>query len=316
MVGLQMKVRRGKTGETQTSLLLNNRMRSEKSRRGMRNGFEIHCADSMICAMKTKHGISFMALLVATACCIEAFSAETMRVDVIGSFAHDSNAFTQGLLWERDSLIETTGQYGESTLRRVNLYTGETIKKIDLESRFFGEGCAVIEDRIIVLTWRENTALAFDKISFDLLSTYSYNTEGWGLTCNGQLLIMSDGSSTLYFRDPDTFELLRTLTVKEGSQPVTRLNELEWIEGEVWANIWMSDRIARISPNDGQVIGWVDAAGLLTPEEQTPMTGVLNGIAYDALNGRIFITGKRWPKIFEINRPSQHSNMAEWPLVR
>ncbi|MBZ0256274.1 glutaminyl-peptide cyclotransferase [bacterium] len=247
---------------------------------------------------------------------LSAFAVDTVPVEVINSFPHDKEAFTQGLLWDKDSFIESDGQYGESNLRRVNAYTGEVMKQTNLSNQYFGEGCAVIGDKIFVLTWREQTALVFDKTTFERIGEFAYQTEGWGLTSDGQTLIMSDGSSTLYFRDPDTFEILRTLTVKDGAAPVSRLNELEWIEGEIWANVWMTDRIARIDPNDGQVIAWIDASGLLTPDEQTPLTDVLNGIAYDALNGRIFITGKRWPRLFEIARPSQQSHMAEWPLVR
>ncbi|MDP8243238.1 MAG: glutaminyl-peptide cyclotransferase [Candidatus Hinthialibacter antarcticus] len=276
----------------------------------------IHPDGVMMTKMMIINRIYPIVFFVAVSFCAFVYCAETAPVDVVNSFPHDANAFTQGLLWDKDSLIETTGQYGESTLRRVSVYTGEVIKQIHIEGRYFGEGCAVVENKIIVLTWREHTALVFDKTSFDLIGELSYETEGWGLTSDGASLIMSDGSSTLYFRDPDTFDLLRSVTVKEGAASVTRLNELEWIEGEVWANVWMSDRIARIDPRDGQVIGWIDASGLLAPNEQTPLTDVLNGIAYDAMNGRIFITGKRWPKLFEIARPSLQSHMADWPLVR
>ncbi len=247
---------------------------------------------------------------------LNANCAETVRAVVVNQFVHDVGAFTQGLVWDEGWLIESTGRYGESTLRRVNLYSGKVEEIVDLDARFFGEGCAVVDDQVIVLTWREQSALVYDKHSFELLQSYSYDGEGWGLAYDGANLIMSDGTSTLYFRDPNTFDLLHTITVKDNGQPVVRLNELEWIEGELWANVWMNERIARIDPNDGQVIGWVDASGLLSPEEVTTRTDVLNGVAYDAMNGRIFITGKNWPKVFEIEMPSRQSNMAEWPWVK
>lgn len=219
---------------------------------------------------------------------------------VANVFRHDRRAFTQGLVFENGVLYEGTGLYGESTLRRVELETGDVLQQYDLPDRFFGEGLAIYGDRIIQLTWQAHVGFVYDKDSFELLQEFGYPTEGWGLTHDGERLIMSDGSSTLYFLDPATYEEIGRIQVRDEDGPVTRLNELEYIQGEVYANVWPTERIARVSPQTGRVIGWIDLTGILAPEDRNAPIDVLNGIAYDAENDRLFVTGKWWPKLYEI----------------
>jgi glutaminyl-peptide cyclotransferase len=221
--------------------------------------------------------------------------------EIVNQFPHDPEAFTQGLVYEDEWLYESTGLYGRSSLRRVDLETGEVVQIFSLPDQYFGEGLTIWEDRIIQLTWRENTGFIYDKERFELLDTFTYPTEGWGLTHDGQQLIMSDGSDTLYFLDPNTFAENGRIQVRdERGNPVVRLNEMAYIEGEVYANVWMTNRIVRIDPATGYVTGWIDLSGIL---DGVPLTGpvdVLNGVAYDAENGRIFVTGKLYPRLFEI----------------
>lgn len=219
--------------------------------------------------------------------------------EVVAQFPHDAEAFTQGLVWLDGEFYEGTGLYGRSSLRRVNPETGEVQQSIDLADTYFGEGIVLWEDKIIQITWQEQTAFVYDQETFAQVGEFAYPTEGWGITHDGRQLIMSDGSNTLYFRDPGTFAEIGQVQVFDGEVPITRLNELEYIDGEVWANIWQTDRIARINPETGLVTGWVDLTGL-RPAEATDGNAVLNGIAYDAANGRLFVTGKLWPTLFEI----------------
>ena len=220
---------------------------------------------------------------------------------VIDAYPHDPDAFTQGLVFEDGVLYEGTGLWGRSTLRKVALETGQVLQSYDLASQFFGEGITVYGDKIIQLTWQSNVGFVYDKDSFELLQQFSYPTQGWGITHDGERLIMSDGSSTLYFRDPETFEEVGRVEVTDKDGPVTRLNELEYIRGEVYASVWLTDQIARIDPQTGRVVGWIDLEGLLKPEDLTQPVDVLNGIAYDAQGDRLFVTGKLWPKLFEID---------------
>ncbi len=226
--------------------------------------------------------------------------------EIVNQFPHDPEAFTQGLVYESGWLYESTGLYGRSSLRRVNLETGEVVQSHTLPDQYFGEGITIWEDRIIQLTWRENTGFIYDKDSFELLDTFTYPGEGWGLTHDGQRLIMTDGSADLIFLDPETLtESGRVTVLDERGQPVVRLNELAYIEGEVYANVWMTDQIVRIAPTTGYVTGWIDLSGIL---DGVPLTGpvdVLNGVAYDAENGRIFVTGKLYPRLFEIKLVEQ-----------
>ena len=223
---------------------------------------------------------------------------------IVNTFPHDPNAFTQGLIFKDGFLYESTGQYGESSLRKVDLKTGKILHIRHLPEQLFGEGITLYQDRIIQLTWRSRVGFVYDKDSFTLFRKFFYPTEGWGLTHDGKHLMMSDGSSTLYVLDPMTFQLKNRIDVHDGDRPVFRLNELEYIRGVIYANVWQTDRIARIEPSTGKVINWIDLRGVLKPEEAIK-ANVLNGIAYDAARNRIFITGKLWPKLFEIEFKAQ-----------
>lgn len=218
--------------------------------------------------------------------------------EVIKVYPHDPNAFTQGLVVEEGVLYEGTGLYGSSTLRRVDLETGNVLKIHLLLEGYFGEGITIFGSKIIQLTWKNNTGFVYDKSSFDLIEEFSYPTEGWGITTDGTYLIMSDGTANLYFLDPETFETIRKVEVRDN-EPVTRLNELEYIEGRVYANIWLTDKIAIIDPDSGLVTGWIDLTGIYTPENISS-NDVLNGIAYDEQYNRLFVTGKRWTRLFQI----------------
>ncbi|MCL4265274.1 MAG: glutaminyl-peptide cyclotransferase [Anaerolineae bacterium] len=219
---------------------------------------------------------------------------------IVNQYPHDPEAFTQGLVWMDGEFYEGTGLRGKSSLRRVDPATGEVEQVISLPDNYFGEGIVLWDDQIIQITWQENTALVYERETFEQIGEFSYDTEGWGITHDGRQLIMSDGTNTLYFRDPTTFAVTGQVPVLEGETPITRLNELEYIDGEVWANIWQTDRIARINPETGQVTGWLDLTGLRPPETLADSNAVLNGIAYDAENGRLFVTGKLWPVLYEI----------------
>ena len=219
---------------------------------------------------------------------------------VVNSYPHDRNAFTEGLVIENGVLYEGTGLRGRSTLRKVTLETGDILQTRELPAQFFGEGVTVYGDRVIQLTWQSNVGLVYDKNSFELLQEFNYETEGWGITHDGKRLIMSDGTSTLYFLDPDTFAEIGRIEVSDRGRPITRINELEFVQGEIYANIWQTDRIVRIAPQTGQVTGWIDLEGLLNPEAYPGPVDVLNGIAYDARNDRLLVTGKFWPRLFEI----------------
>ncbi|KAA3663802.1 MAG: glutaminyl-peptide cyclotransferase [Chloroflexi bacterium] len=219
---------------------------------------------------------------------------------LINTFPHDSTAYTQGLQFVDGVFVEGTGIKGQSSLRYVELETGAVQKQITLGPDYFGEGVTVFEDRIYQITWQSQTAFVYDRESLTLEETFTYPTQGWGLTHNGRCLIMSDGSNTLYFRDPETFAELGRLSVFDNMGPVFQINELEYINGEIFANIWRQNRIARISPDTGQVIGWLALDDLVAQVNPTHPEDVLNGIAYDEENGRLFVTGKRWPTLFEI----------------
>ena len=197
-------------------------------------------------------------------------------------------------------LYEDTGLNGQSTLRREDLSSGKVLQSQPLSSEYFGEGITVWKDQIIQLTWQSHIGFVYDKASFKLLKLFNYPTEGWGLTHDDTYLIMSDGTPIIHFLDPNTLQEVKKIEVRDAYGPVVNLNELEYICGEIFANIWQTDRIARISPETGQVIGWIDLSGLLSAEDRVPPIDVLNGIAYDAAHDRLFVTGKLWPKLFEI----------------
>ncbi len=220
--------------------------------------------------------------------------------EVIHIYPHDPDAFTQGLVIDEGNLYEGTGLLGHSTLRQVTLETGALLRQHKLPENEFGEGIAVLGNKIFQLTWQSKKGYVYDKKTFELLREFSYETEGWGLTQNGSRLIMSDGTSRLFFLDPESLTVVGELPVWDANGPVTQLNELEWVNGEIFANIWKTEYVVRIDPDTGQVRGRVHLQGLLTQQDRQYNPDVLNGIAYDKPNDRFFITGKHWPKLFEI----------------
>jgi glutaminyl-peptide cyclotransferase len=219
---------------------------------------------------------------------------------VVKSYPHDPEAYTQGLIYRDGFLYESTGRYGHSTLRKVALETGTVVQEKRLESKYFAEGLTERNGHLIQLTWDSNLAFVYDVASFRLERTFNYSGEGWGLTRDEERLIMSDGSDTLRLMDPGTFQEREPVSVRADGAPLRNLNELEYVRGEIYANIWHTDRIARISPRSGRVVGWIDLTGLLPKVYQLEAEAVLNGIAYDAGSDRLFVTGKLWPKLFEI----------------
>jgi glutamine cyclotransferase len=219
---------------------------------------------------------------------------------VVHTYPHDRNAFTQGLIYRDGFLYEGTGLNGRSTLRKVRLETGEVIEQRALANQYFGEGITVWGRTLLQLTWRSQMGFVYDLETFSVTRTFGYEGEGWGLTHDVSTLILSDGTPRLRFFDPSTFEQIGSYTVRDGSAPVTNLNELEYVRGEIYANVWQTDRVVRIALSTGQVVGWVDLSGLLTESDKTAPIDVLNGIAYDAQTDRLFVTGKLWPKLFEI----------------
>jgi glutaminyl-peptide cyclotransferase len=218
---------------------------------------------------------------------------------VVAVYPHDPNAFTQGLAIAGGQLYEGTGLYGQSTIRKVDLATGRVEKRRPIDAMYFGEGIAILGDHLYELTWQHGIGIVYDLATFSQQRTFQYTGEGWGLTQDGSDLILSDGSSKLRFLDPKTFAVVREIDVRDHGQPVTKLNELEYIDGEIWSNVWYDDRIARISPATGEVLGWVDLAALY-PKSARSSEAVLNGIAYDAAAKRLFVTGKNWPQLYEI----------------
>jgi glutamine cyclotransferase len=219
---------------------------------------------------------------------------------VIHAFPHDSSAFTQGLVYHNGFLYEGTGLEGRSSLRKIRLETGEVLQKVDLAPAYFGEGIAILNNRVFQLTWQSETGFVYDLNTFGALRQFSYSGEGWGLTTNGRELFMSDGTAEIRVLDGATLHEKRRFKVRDGNTPITQLNELEFVEGEIYANIWQTDRIARISPATGRVVGWIDLKGLLSPVFKLEPGAVLNGIAYDTEHKRLFVTGKLWPSLFEI----------------
>jgi glutamine cyclotransferase len=219
---------------------------------------------------------------------------------VVHAFPHDQQAFTQGLVYIDGHLYESTGIRGRGSLREEDLETGRILQFHEVPDQYFTEGLTDWKNTLVQLTWQSHLALVYDRATFHLLRTFSYAGEGWGLTHDAKSLILSDGSATLRFFDPETFHEVRRITVKDNGKPVTELNELEFIHGEIYANIWHADRIARISPATGRVLAWIDLKGLMQRSQLSDDEAVLNGIAYDSAHDRLFVTGKLWPKIFEI----------------
>jgi len=226
--------------------------------------------------------------------------ARRISYEVVKSYPHDPTSFTQGLLWHDGGFYESTGQYGQSKLRHLEFPSGKVLKEIKLSPELFGEGLALVDNKLIQLTWQSQRGFVYDLNTFRMEREFSYNTEGWGLAYDGKNLILSDGSSDLFYFDPQTLRPIRKMAVRMNGQPVTELNELEFIEGEIWSNVWQQDLILQIDPSTGLVKSFLDLKGILAPSDKTGTENVLNGIAYDAEHQRIFVTGKLWPRIFEI----------------
>lgn len=227
-------------------------------------------------------------------------AAPVYGYQIINTYPHDPDAFTQGLIFDAGFLYESTGKRGKSALRKVELETGNILQEYFLPARYFGEGLTLWQGRLIQLTWQERVGFVYDKKTLNPLYGFLYSTEGWGITHDNRHLIMSDGTSTLYFLDPRNFQLVKSIGVRDHNVPIIHLNELEYVKGEIYANIWLTDYIARISPETGQVLGWINLEALLEQGEHTDSADVLNGIAYDSKQDRLFVTGKYWPKLFEI----------------
>lgn len=224
---------------------------------------------------------------------------ELWHVNVVAAYPHDVTAFTQGLAVYGGRMYEGTGRYGASSLRCVDIKTGTIERMVSLDKAYFGEGITVFENRIYQFTWRNDIAIVYDVDTFTVLETLSYGNEAWGVTNDGTHLIVSDGTATIRFLDPRTLKIVKHLTVHAGAQMVDRLNELEYVKNEIWANIWYKDKIARISPTNGKILGWIDLSGLY-PRGARGREDVPNGIAFDAVSGRVFVTGKNWPQLYEI----------------
>ncbi|MBK5257565.1 MAG: glutaminyl-peptide cyclotransferase [Vicinamibacteria bacterium] len=229
-------------------------------------------------------------------------SSKTPRFSfkVVKAYPHDPTAFTQGLVFADGIFYESTGLNGQSTLRKVTPETGAVIQQVAVEPQYFAEGLALVGDELVQLTWQHQLGFVYDKATLKLLRTFDYPTEGWGMAFDGKTLVMSDGSSRLFFLDPKTRRPLRSLQARDGARPIEHLNELEFVKGELWANVWQTDQIVKIDPATGRVTGWIDLSGLLRREARGPEGDVLNGIAWDKAQDRIFVTGKKWPWLFQI----------------
>jgi glutaminyl-peptide cyclotransferase len=250
--------------------------------------------------------LALSALLAVAVSC--ACAADTYKI--IHTYPHDPNAYTQGLIYLDGHLYESTGLNGHSSLRMVDLDSGRVLQSVPVPSQYFAEGLTNWGSTLIQLTWQSHIAFVYDRFSFRLLRTLRYDGEGWGLTQDGKNLILSDGTATLRFLDPTTFREVRRVVVKDGGTPIMQLNELEYVRGEIYANVWHSDRIARIAPESGKVLGWIDLTGILPDSQRSDPEAVLNGIAYDAVHSRLFVTGKLWPRLFEIKVIPQRAKLV------
>jgi glutaminyl-peptide cyclotransferase len=226
--------------------------------------------------------------------------AQKYGYTIVRTYPHDPNAYTQGLAFRDGFLYEGTGLKGKSSLRRVELESGKVVQEVGLHPQYFGEGITLMSGRLFQLTWQDRTGFVYDTKTFKLLRNFSYFGEGWGLGHDNTNLILSDGTSTLRFLEPTRFQERRRLKVTDSTAPIANLNELEWVRGEIWANVWGTEYIARISPKDGRILGWVNLSGLLPATTRLSGEAVLNGIAYEAQSDRLFVTGKLWPRLFEI----------------
>ena len=246
--------------------------------------------------------VSIISLLIIITCCSHLMAEETINYynyKIINKYPHDHNAFTQGLLYKNGYLYESTGRYGKSSLKKIKLKSGKVVNKHNLDDKYFGEGICIFNDKIYQLTWKENTAFVYN-LDFEIIEKLHYKNEGWGLTHNNKKLIMSDGSSKLYFLNPENLKIKREMTVTKKGKELDNLNELEYIDGKIYANVWQKNYIVIINPDNGKVSGVIDLKGLINVENYEHDINVLNGIAYDSKHKRLFVTGKLWPYIFEI----------------
>jgi glutaminyl-peptide cyclotransferase len=243
-----------------------------------------------------RFAVAFLTAAVLAGC--QAVADDSYHV--VNVYPHDPHAYTQGLIYLDGHLYESTGLNGRSSVRMVDLTTGRVLQSVAVPEQYFAEGLTDWGSTLVQLTWQSHIGFVYDRFSLRLLRTFNYDCEGWGLTQDGKNLIVSDGSAELRFWDPSTFREVRHINVTDHGRKVDQLNELEYIHGEIYANVWHTDRIARISPATGKVLGWINLAGLLPEDQRSDPEAVLNGIAYDAGHDRLFITGKLWPKLFEI----------------
>ena len=252
--------------------------------------------------MKAAFLVTLMTVIAcAPATLAQRQAAPVQTAKIVTSYPHDASAFTQGLVVHAGQFYESTGLNGESSLRRVEIATGRVLQEIKIPEKYFAEGLALVGDELLQLTWQHHVGFVYDRQTFKQKRTFSYKTEGWGIAYDGSSqLVMSDGSDTLSFLDPKTLAVTKTLKVLDAAAPVGNLNELEWIDGEIWANVWTTDRIARISPRTGQVASWVNLDSVWPRSQRTPPADVLNGIAYDKDTRRIYVTGKKWPRVYQI----------------
>jgi len=220
--------------------------------------------------------------------------------EIVHAWPHDPDAFTQGLVFSGGNFLESTGEAGHSSLRRVTPESGTVVQKVDVPRPYFAEGLTLLKGKIYQLTWQHQLGFVYDALTFEKTGEFKYSGEGWGLATDGQSLILSDGTNRIRFLDPENFQVTKTIAVLDGHAAVEEINELEYVQGEIYANIWHAERIARIDPKTGKVVGWINLAGLLARGEVQDEEAVLNGIAYDEGGGRLFVTGKLWPKLFEI----------------
>lgn len=241
-----------------------------------------------------------IALLSALFCAGYAVAAPVAGYKVVARYPHSTDSYTEGLFYLNGLFYEGTGRKGQSAVMAIEPQTGKVVQRLDLPAQYFGEGIVDWGPNLYEWTWESHVGFVYDRFSLRQVAQFSYSGEGWGMTRNTKEIITSDGTSTLRFRDPKTFKEIRHVVVKDGAKTIDQLNELEYVKGEIYANVWHEDRIARISPVDGHVIGWIDLTGLLPEDQRVDSEAVLNGIAYDAEHDRLFVTGKQWPAIFEI----------------
>ena len=241
----------------------------------------------------------FLAMAMCLGCIGCAARVKQYKVEVVKEYPHDTGAYTQGLFFHGGRFWESTGQFGESSFREVELATGKVLSKMDFQRKYFGEGSVMLNGKLFILTWTNKVAFVYDAATLEYRQTYSYPREGWGLTTDGKSLIASDGSSRLYFLTEE-FRQERYVNVTMDGRPVRNLNELEYIDGKVWANVYTTDMIVIIDPKDGKVEASIDCSGLLPRNLRTPSTDVLNGIAQDPDSGKIYLTGKYWPRLYEV----------------